>query len=66
MSRVEQIEGQVKELSPDELRSFWNWFVRFDAEIWDQQIEADAKKVSCSRSPSAQLKIINPGARPFL
>ena len=43
MSRVEQIVGQVKELRPDELRSFRNWFVRFDAEIWDQQIEADAK-----------------------
>jgi hypothetical protein len=42
MGRVEQIEGQVKELSPDELRSFRNWFMRFDAEIWDEQIEADA------------------------
>jgi uncharacterized protein YfaT (DUF1175 family) len=43
MSKVEQIEGQVKDLSPDELRSFRNWFVQFDAEIWDQQIEEDAK-----------------------
>jgi hypothetical protein len=43
MSRVEQIEGQVKELSPDELSAFRNWFVQFDAEIWDRQIEADAK-----------------------
>ena len=43
MSRVEQIEGEVKRLSPDELKAFRDWFARFDAEGWDDQIEADAK-----------------------
>jgi uncharacterized protein YfaT (DUF1175 family) len=43
MSKVEQIEEQIKDLNPDELRSFRNWFVQFDAEIWDQQIKDDAK-----------------------
>jgi hypothetical protein len=43
MSRVEQIEGEVKSLSPDELRAFRDWFARFDADVWDDQIEADAK-----------------------
>ena len=43
MSRVEQIEGQVKSLSPDELKAFRDWFGRFDAEVWDDQIEADAR-----------------------
>jgi hypothetical protein len=43
MSRVEQIEGEVKSLSPDELKAFPDWFARFDAEVWDDQIEADAK-----------------------
>jgi hypothetical protein len=43
MSKVERIEVQIEELNPDELRSFRNWFVRFDAETWDQQIEVDAK-----------------------
>ncbi len=43
MDKLEQIEGQVKELSSDELRAFRTWFVQLDAEIWDQQIEADAK-----------------------
>ena len=42
MSRVEQIEGEVKSLSPDELKAFRDWFARFDAEVWDDQIEADA------------------------
>ncbi|MGA2040091.1 MAG: hypothetical protein ABSH42_12515 [Bryobacteraceae bacterium] len=43
MSRVEHIEGQVKSLSQDELKAFRDWFRQFDAEIWDDQIEADAK-----------------------
>ena len=43
MSRVEHIEGQVRGLSVDELRAFRDWFRRFDAEVWDEQIEADAR-----------------------
>ena len=43
MSRVERIEGQVKSLSLDELRAFRDWFARFDAEAWDEQIEVEAK-----------------------
>lgn len=42
MSKVDQIEEQVTELNRDELRSFRDWFVQFDAQIWDQQIEDDA------------------------
>ena len=42
MSRVEHIEGQVKSLSIEELKDFRDWFARFDAEVWDAQIEADA------------------------
>jgi hypothetical protein len=44
MSRVEQIEGQLKALSSEELKTFRDWFARFDAETWDQQIEADARE----------------------
>ncbi len=43
MSRVEQIEGQLQALSPEELKAFRDWFARFDAETWDRQIEADAR-----------------------
>ena len=42
MSRVERIEVQVKSLSLDELRAFRDWFARFDAQLWDDQIEGDA------------------------
>ena len=43
MSRVEQIEGQVQSLNADELKTFREWFARYDADVWDHQIEADAK-----------------------
>jgi len=41
MSNVEKIECQVRELSPEELSAFREWFAEFDAEIWDRQFEAD-------------------------
>jgi hypothetical protein len=43
MSRVENLEDQVKGLNPQELREFRDWFARFDAEVWDEQIETDAR-----------------------
>jgi hypothetical protein len=42
MSRAEQLEGEIRGLSPEELKLFRDWFERFDAEAWDRQIEADA------------------------
>jgi len=41
MSRVEMIEGQIKELTRTELTAFREWFAQFDAEDWDKQFEAD-------------------------
>jgi hypothetical protein len=43
MSRLENIEGQVTQLSPEELGAFRNWFLEFDANQWDHQFESDVK-----------------------
>jgi hypothetical protein len=43
MSRVDHIENRVKALSPEELAVFREWFVEYDAEIWDHQFAADVK-----------------------
>jgi len=43
MGRVETIEGQIKELSREELAKFRAWFAEFDGELWDRQFEADVK-----------------------
>ena len=43
MSRLEALEKSVRALSHEELATFRAWFVSFDAEAWDRQIEADLK-----------------------
>lgn len=43
MSKVEQIENQIQELSPKELASLREWFAEYDAAMWDRQFESDVK-----------------------
>jgi hypothetical protein len=43
MSKVEQLERAIKDLSPDELTDLRRWFAEFDAQAWDRQLEADVK-----------------------
>lgn len=42
MTRLEQIEKSVSELSPEELQAFASWFDNLQAKRWDSQFEADA------------------------
>lgn len=42
MSKLEEIEKEVRELRPDELEAFRKWFWDFDAKAWDRQFEEDA------------------------
>ncbi len=41
MSKVEHLERQVKGLSPEELARFRRWFIEFDGQAWDRQLQAD-------------------------
>jgi hypothetical protein len=41
MSKIENIEKQIEQLSPEELAEFRRWFAEFDAYLWDRQFEAD-------------------------
>ncbi|HUI24547.1 MAG TPA: hypothetical protein VL403_00570 [Candidatus Kryptonia bacterium] len=43
MSEVEQLEERIAKLALRDLAKFRAWFVEFDARVWDEQIEADAK-----------------------
>ncbi|RUX27759.1 hypothetical protein EOA13_19435 [Mesorhizobium sp. M7A.F.Ca.US.011.01.1.1] len=43
MTKLEQIEKSVAELSPEELKAFAAWFEALREDMWDRQIEADAK-----------------------
>jgi len=41
MSKVTVLERQIQELSPGELKAFREWFNKFDADNWDEELEAD-------------------------
>lgn len=38
-----KIEQAIRDLRPEELAEFRQWFAEFDHALWDAQIEADAK-----------------------
>ncbi|MGH9366573.1 MAG: hypothetical protein ACRD3M_02725 [Thermoanaerobaculia bacterium] len=41
MTKIETLEKEIEQLSPEELRAFLRWFAEFDAELWDQELERD-------------------------
>ncbi len=43
MGKIENIERQIEGLSPQELAQFRAWFLEFDWEAWDRQLEADIR-----------------------
>ncbi len=43
MTKIEDLEKKIQELSPEELADFRAWFLEYDAAAWDQQIASDAK-----------------------
>jgi hypothetical protein len=42
MSRVEELEGQIKKLSSNELQELRAWLAEYDGDVWDRQFDADA------------------------
>ncbi|AIE74993.1 MULTISPECIES: hypothetical protein [unclassified Synechocystis] len=43
MGNLEQIETQIKQLSPSDFAKFREWFHEYDWQNWDRQIEQDSK-----------------------
>jgi hypothetical protein len=43
MTKIEEIETAVEQLSPEDLAKFRAWFEEFDARLFDAKIERDAK-----------------------
>ena len=42
MTQVEAIENAIKRPSAPELKQLRDWFVRYDADLWDKQPQSDA------------------------
>lgn len=43
MSEVEELESRVRNLPIESLTRFRNWFLEFENELWDHQIQSDFK-----------------------
>ena len=43
MTKLEDIEQAVEQLSPEELAQFRAWFEELQARLWDQEFERDVK-----------------------
>lgn len=41
MSTIHEIESAVRQLPPQDLAAFRDWFSQFDAIAWDKQFEID-------------------------
>ncbi len=61
MNRVENLEGQVKQLTGEELMAFREWFAQFDAEAWDRQFESDVQNGRLDEVAAKALRHYNEG-----
>lgn len=61
MGKIEIIEKEVSQLSLSELAAFREWFVEFDAAVWDTQIERDAASGKLDKLAEKALKDFNAG-----
>ena len=43
MTKLEQIEKAIAVLPHDDIVALADWFAEFHADLWDKEIEADAK-----------------------
>jgi len=76
MSKIEKIEHEIRGLTETELTVFRKWFIEFDAEAWDRQIERDSaagrlwpisqKSRSMITNPAVQLSFEAPRVTRFL
>jgi len=56
MSTVHEIEQAIKKLSPQDLAEFRNWFVSFDSDAWDREIESDLAAGKLDRLADAAIE----------
>jgi len=61
MTTIEEIEEAVAALSPADLSRFSAWFAEFAAEVWDEQIAADAQGGRLNALADDALKSLHEG-----
>jgi hypothetical protein len=49
MNELKEIEKKIRDLPPEDLAKFREWFIEFDWKSWDLQIEEDLKSGKLDR-----------------
>jgi hypothetical protein len=61
MTKVEALEREVQNLSPDELATFRDWFAEFDWQVWDRELERDVAEGRLDRLAAEALAELERG-----
>lgn len=61
MTKIEAIEREVEELSPEELASFRAWFIEHDWASWDRELERDVAEGQLERFANEALAEVERG-----
>jgi hypothetical protein len=56
MGKIERLEQEIRALSAEELSELRRWFIEYDAEAWDREIEADVKSGKLDRLAEEALR----------
>jgi len=54
MTKIEQLEREVRALSARDLASFREWFAEFDGAAWDRQLTEDSDNGKLDRLADAR------------
>jgi hypothetical protein len=58
---LKELEQTISKLPPGELAEFRDWFLRFDGDRWDEQIEKDASSGKLDSLAQAALREFRSG-----
>ncbi len=61
MKELEEIQEAVRKLPKDKLAKFRAWFWRFDAQVWDEELEKDVKEGKLDRLADEALRDLQKG-----
>ena len=56
MGQIERLEQEIRALTDEEFAQLRRWFIEYDAEAWDREIEADVKAGKLDRLAEEALR----------
>ena len=61
MTRLENLENDIRKLGSEELAALRDWLLGYDADLWDRQIEEDERSGKLDRLAEEAVTAHNAG-----